>query len=258
MAITTSCSSDDDYKNNPVEASNLTIQLAENGTFGSIMVNQNNQSMYFFAGDVTGVSNCNGGCADVWPPVIEDLSQLELGAGLNATLFGNITREDGQNQITFKGWPLYYFSPDADGVLENPGATLGDGRGDAFYILKPDYSIFFGRQVLEEGAEATLYLVDENGVTLYFTAGDNVNVSNCAGGCAGVWPPSKVPENMILPSLLGSNSFAIVDRNDELSPQLSFMGSPLYRFTPDEGVRGNVLGQAGGPGANFFVLEPLQ
>lgn len=232
------------------------IEIANNNDFGYILVNQNNQSMYFFAGDVTGgESNCNGGCANVWPPVIADIYDLELGNGLYGEDFETIYREDGREQLTFKGWPLYYFSPEADGVLEEAKETLGDGRGGAFHIAKPDYTVLLGKQAVVEGGEEVLYLVNDRGVSLYLNQADEKDVSNCVGGCAGVWPPFFKKE-LILPSTLDAYEFNTIQREDDLGPQLSFNGSPLYFFSNDELKQGSVLGQAGGPNATFFVVEP--
>ncbi|MEQ9438021.1 MAG: hypothetical protein RIG62_03195 [Cyclobacteriaceae bacterium] len=233
------------------------IQFINNDEFGYILTDQNNQSLYFFAGDVSGVSNCNGGCADVWPSLIGDISDFKIDSNYKGD-FGTTTREDGELQITYKGWPLYYFSPEADGVLEAPGETQGDGRGGVFHIAKPDYTVLLGRQAVEEGGEPVTYLVDDRGVSLYRNVGDDENVSNCAGGCAGVWPPFKASESWVFPSSLSQNDFDTVVREDDLGPQLSYLGSPLYFFTPDEGIRGNVLGQEGGPNGTFFVVEPAQ
>jgi len=44
----------------------------------------------------------------------------------------NIRREDGYLQVTYNGWPLYYFAPD-----ETPGDTLGQGVGDVWFVVSP-------------------------------------------------------------------------------------------------------------------------
>lgn len=240
----------------PVEEEyGLSIQVIHQSGFGNILVDQDRQAIYFFAGDVTGESNCNGGCADRWPAVLADLYDLEIDAYLNKSDFSTVNRADGTKQITYKGWPLYYFSPESDGVLEQPGETLGDGLGGLFHIAKPDYTLLLGRQPVVEGGDAVLYLVDDRGVSLYLNNADEENKSNCNGGCAGVWPPLKEAA-LVLPSTLNDYDFGSVQREDDLGPQLSFKGSPIYFFSQDEGNRGSVLGQGGGPNQTFFVVEP--
>ena len=254
--LITSCDGgyEDGGVNQPPSA--FSVDLSSNGTFGNILINQENQSMYFFAGDVTGESNCSGGCAETWPAVVAELEEQNIGNGLDVEDFGNITLGDGRKQLTYKGWPLYYFSPEADGVLEAPGEVLGDGRGGLFHVAKPDYTILVGRQSVEDGEEAVVYLVDDRGVSLYLNTGDEENISHCNGVCAEVWPPFN-DADLVVPSSLELDDFGSLEREDELGPQLSFKGSPLYFFFPDEEIRGNVLGKAGGPSVTFFVVEPV-
>jgi predicted lipoprotein with Yx(FWY)xxD motif len=253
LVLFSACEKDDD--NQPNEEDGFNIQVVNNATFGKILVNNDNQSIYFFAGDVSGESKCNGGCADRWPAVIGDLYDLQLDSYLDQDDFATITRADGKKQLTYKGWPLYYFSPESDGVLENPGETGGDGLGGLFHIAKPDYTILLGRQPVVAGEDAVTYLVDDRGVSLYLNNGDEENVSNCNGGCAGVWPPFKTVQ-LVLPSTLNDYDFDSLEREDDLGPQFSFKGSPLYFFSQDEQKRGSVLGQGGGPNQTFFVVEP--
>ncbi len=260
LILLASCSDvDEDYVNDhDGNETTLGVQVASNAEFGSILVDQNNHALYFFAGDVKGESNCTGGCANIWPAFTGDVDALEVGSGLNSNDFDTITREDGSKQITYKGWPLYNFSIDGDGFFAPPNEVTGDGQGDVFYVAKPDYSLMLGQQVIEEGEEPILYLVDDRGVTLYFTLGDGQNSSNCVGGCAGVWPPFKAPGELILPSFLDESGFSLVERGDDLGPQLARFGFPLYNFSPDEQIRGNVLGHEGGPNSNFFVFDAVQ
>ena len=247
-------SCDEDNKEPDNADSEPGVKITNNAEFGSILSDQDNQTLYFFANDISGGSSCNGGCAAVWPPLTGEAYDLDIAAGLNSDDFSSIVRQDGVKQITYKGWPLYYFSPEGDGVLETLGDVEGDGKNDVFYVAKPDYSLMVGKQSVEEEADAVIYLVDDRGVSLYLNTGDEENASNCAGGCAVVWPPFKSPDNLVLPSIVSATDVTYVDREDELGPQLAIFGSPLYYFSTDEQLRGNVLGQAGGPAKSFFVV----
>lgn len=230
----------------------FSIKLWEDGTLGQILVNGNDQAMYFFAEDVTGESNCSGGCADTWPAVTGDVYSLELGAGLDKADFGSIDAGYDEKQITYKGWPLYYFSPDGDGELEATKETLGEGKGGVFHVAKPDYSILLAKQSVVAGEDKVVYLVNDRGVSIYYNSADEDNKSNCSGGCASVWTPVSKNE-IVVPSSLDEYDFAKIDRDDDLGPQVARKGRPLYYFDQDDNKPGIVLGEAGGPNKTFFT-----
>ena len=59
-----------------------------------------------------------------------------MGAGLAANQLGTTTRADGQQQVTFRGHPLYYFAGDS-----RPGSTEGQGlndNGGLWYVVHTD------------------------------------------------------------------------------------------------------------------------
>jgi predicted lipoprotein with Yx(FWY)xxD motif len=64
LTLFISCSDDEGEEKveDVVEETGLTITTYDNGELGGILVNQDNQSMYFFAEDVNGQRNCDGGC----------------------------------------------------------------------------------------------------------------------------------------------------------------------------------------------------
>ena len=73
------------------------------------MMNQSHMSLYFYASDTAGVSNCYAKCSVSWPPALLD-ANAELGE--NYTL---IERTDGTMQIAYKSRPLYRFAGDEIG-----------------------------------------------------------------------------------------------------------------------------------------------
>ena len=234
----------------------LYIDRVDHPTYGYILTNREKQSMYFFAEDVKEPSQCVRGCEDVWPPVIIDfLYNLEYNSSLEGSYFDTYTRDDGRKQLTYKGWPLYYHSPNGDGQLEARKEVLGDGKGGVFHVAKPDYTVLLGKRAVETGKEPVTYLVDDYGVALYLNTPDGVDVSNCAGRCAEVWPPFK-KEKIVVPSTLKDYDFKNISREDGLGPQVSYKGYPLYYFIQDEGKRALLLGQGGGPNNTFFVVGP--
>src|SRR4030088_2729046 len=61
-------------------------------------------TLYSFAPDTPTKSNCNGTCAQNWPPVAGPATA----SGVTGP-FGTIKRSDGSVQATFDGHPLYTF-----------------------------------------------------------------------------------------------------------------------------------------------------
>jgi predicted lipoprotein with Yx(FWY)xxD motif len=75
-------------------------------------------TLYWFAPDTSTKSNCNGSCAQIWPPV---KGPATAGPGVTGTL-GTITRSDGSAQATYGGHPLYTYTADTA-----PGQANGNG-----------------------------------------------------------------------------------------------------------------------------------
>lgn len=92
-------------------------------------------TVYLFEADKTGVSNCTGACASLWPPVTG--KPTVAGSAMSADL-GTITRADGTTQVTYKGHPLYFYAKDIkDG---DAGDTYGEALksyGAEWYVLAP-------------------------------------------------------------------------------------------------------------------------
>ena len=47
-----------------------TVQLDGNADRGEFLIAGNSLTLYIFTPDQSGVSNCNGGCAVAWPPLM--------------------------------------------------------------------------------------------------------------------------------------------------------------------------------------------
>ena len=78
-------------------------------------------TLYSFAPDTPTRSNCNGTCAQNWPPA----KGPATASGVTGT-FGTIKRSDGSAQATFDGHPLYTFAGDTA-----PGQATGNGLNAA-------------------------------------------------------------------------------------------------------------------------------
>jgi predicted lipoprotein with Yx(FWY)xxD motif len=62
---------------------------------------------------------------------VDDISQLSAGEGIDASLLGTVEHPDGI-QVTYNGWPLYFFADDSA-----PGDVNGQGVGGVWYVLDP-------------------------------------------------------------------------------------------------------------------------
>ena len=67
------------------------------------------------------MSACTGACLKAWPAFTA--SSIVVPSAMNASDFGTITRDDGTMQVTFKGYPLYYWVKD-----KKRGDVTGAGR----------------------------------------------------------------------------------------------------------------------------------
>ena len=83
----------------------------------TVLTNAKGFTLYSFAPDTSTKSNCNGSCAQNWPPVTGPTTA----AGVTGT-FATITRSDGSVQAIFDGHPLYTFVGDTA-----PGQAKGNG-----------------------------------------------------------------------------------------------------------------------------------
>ncbi len=73
-------------------------------------------------------SACNSNCAIDWPPLtVTSSAGLTAGGGATKAL-GTITRSDGRLQVTYDGWPLYFYWGDTTAGTATgttiPGWTL--------------------------------------------------------------------------------------------------------------------------------------
>lgn len=219
-----------------------TIMTSANEIHGNILTDNAGRTLYFFANDTKGVSTCAGGCLTNWPLFSVDEIILAAGGSLSESDFGSIG-DGATKQTTYKGRPLYYYTP--GGVAEAAGATTGDGAGNNWFVAKPDYSLMVANAQLvgndgknytsayAEGTGMTRYFTDAAGRTLYlftndkkdtntFTAADLSNNSS--------WPIFHT-EIANLPSIMNADDFGTITVHGQ--SQLTYKGWPLYYFGSD-------------------------
>jgi predicted lipoprotein with Yx(FWY)xxD motif len=241
------------------------VSLMTSATLGSYLANSKGQALYFFANDANGANNCPGGCAVTWPAFspASALTADQLGAGLNLADFGTVA---GGTQATYKGWPLYTYSP--GGTAEGPGTTAGEGVGQIWFVAKPDYSIMLANTQLiggdgvhyksdyTVGDGATVYFTDAKGATLYAFAKDSANHNKFTHSDFlnnPTWPIYDTAVALSVPSILDKSQFSSTTVFGHT--QLTYKGWPLYHFGADAGVRAATKGItfAGTPGSIWPV-----
>lgn len=109
------------------EATGATVAVADSD-LGPILVDGQGITLYLFTSDTPGEpSTCADDCAAAWPALT---GPVTAGDGVDAALIGTVTNEDGSEQATYNGWPLYYFASDS-----GPGATTGQGVGGVWWVI---------------------------------------------------------------------------------------------------------------------------
>jgi predicted lipoprotein with Yx(FWY)xxD motif len=93
---------------------------------GTVLVDSQGKTIYWFAIDTPTKSMCTGPCTTVWPAVPGPVK-----AAPGTTLmhgFGTIKGSDGKVQATYDGHPLYTFAGDtAPGQVHGNGKPLNGG-----------------------------------------------------------------------------------------------------------------------------------
>ena len=107
-------------------AGGASIAVAAN-ELGDILQDGEGRTLYLFNPDAQGDPTCYDDCADAWPALV---GEVAAGDGVDASLLGTATRTDGGVQVTYNGWPLYYFSGDVA-----PGDTNGQALNDVWWVV---------------------------------------------------------------------------------------------------------------------------
>jgi predicted lipoprotein with Yx(FWY)xxD motif len=105
--------------------------LVASSELGDILTDADGLTIYYFANDTEGVSNCDPDCLANWP-VVEVDGEPIAGDGVDAEL-GTFERSDGTVQLTVNGFPAYYFAGDSAA-----GDVNGQAVGDVWWVFGAD------------------------------------------------------------------------------------------------------------------------
>ncbi|MFF0830450.1 hypothetical protein ACFYU8_27065 [Brevibacillus sp. NPDC003359] len=117
---------------NSEQAPAESLQLLENEKAGKYLADPQGRALYYFKKDEAGKSNCSGDCLANWPAFTQE--DFAVPEGFDKKDFATITREDnGEKQVTYKGFPLYYFAKDTQ-----KGDVSGQGVKDVWFVVNSE------------------------------------------------------------------------------------------------------------------------
>jgi predicted lipoprotein with Yx(FWY)xxD motif/photosystem II stability/assembly factor-like uncharacterized protein len=182
----------------------------------------------------------------IWP-IYETINKTAPSV-LDSSLF-SVIDVHGRQQLTYKGWPLYYFGPDSMQRGLNKGVSVPSPG--VWPIIQKDMPPAQTKVVVAENGSLGTVLTDGSGNVLYFFTKDAFDASVCAGGCKTNWP-IFYGENLNPGNGLESSDFASITRADG-DMQTTFKGWPLYYFINDN-APGDVSGED--VGGVWYVAKP--
>jgi predicted lipoprotein with Yx(FWY)xxD motif len=226
------------------------VSIKTSATLGKYLADKDGHTLYFFANDSKGQSSCTGSCETNWT-VFRDsnLVASQIDDSLSLTDFVTITTSEGKKQLTFRGWPLYTYTP--SGAQEGAGLFGGEGLFGLWFAAKPDYSVMLtNTQLIGKdgnhyksdytlGDGATTYFTDSKGLTLYVFKKDSANLNKFTKPdfSNNATCPIYDTAAIVVPSILDKTLFSIT--NVYGHHQLSYNGWPLYYYSLDSTTRGN-------------------
>ncbi len=216
----------------------LTVKLTDHPTYGKILTDSTGRSLYILARDVpnTGAVANLGEVGRFYPPFYAE--SVTDGNGINISEFGHITRADGKQQTTFRGWPLYYYINDKE-----PGDAKSQGANNITFLAKPDYTV-----MVRENVTLGVYLADPSGAAL-LVRGNETGAEPTPGYLPFRASPIVAPSPLVQTADFGE---AKGPSGESLT---TYRGQPLYLYSGQtrpgaiagdaNGYRAVLLAQAG-------------
>lgn len=231
----------------PAQSSSVTIALASNAQLGKVLADGNGRTLYLFTKDTPGTSNCYDKCEQSWPPLVSSAKPV-VKDGISDALIGTTQRKDGTSQITYNGWPLYFFGKD-----QNPGDTAGQSVGKVWWVISGE-----GNPVKPSGvgigtnAKLGKFLEDDAGRTVYAFTKDTKDTTVCYDKCEQAWPPLLSLGQPTTADEVDAKMIGLIQRKDG-TMQVTYNSIPLYYYAKDQ-APGDTNGQ--GVGQVWYVVTP--
>jgi predicted lipoprotein with Yx(FWY)xxD motif len=113
-------------------AAATTVQAIQKPSLSGVaMSNPAGLTLYRLTNDSAGTPTCTGACASTWfaQPAGSTLPTAPSGF---SGVFGSVTGVNGTKQLTYNGWPVYYYSGDSSSTDAN-----GQGSGGVWFAVTP-------------------------------------------------------------------------------------------------------------------------
>jgi len=110
-----------------------TVSAAKSKTYGTILVAADGRTLYRYTVDSKGVNRCssNATCSKFWPALlVKPGTKPTAGSGATASLLGTIKAAHNMRQVTYAGYPLYFFSGDTAA-----NQVKGQGFESKWYVV---------------------------------------------------------------------------------------------------------------------------
>lgn len=110
-----------------------TVKAAKTSSFGMVLVASNGHTLYRFTADSKGVNRCSAvaACSKAWPALLVKAGvRPTAGSGAKASLIGTMRAPHGMRQVTYAGFPLYFFAGDS-----KAGQTNGQGVAGKWFVV---------------------------------------------------------------------------------------------------------------------------
>jgi predicted lipoprotein with Yx(FWY)xxD motif len=93
------------------KVASTTVQVLNNAAVGQYLADPYGMTLYTRSADPPGASTCAGSCSIIWIALQPPAGSLTLPSSATGTI-GVITRDDGTQQVTYNGAPLYVYTGD--------------------------------------------------------------------------------------------------------------------------------------------------
>jgi len=110
-------------------STSFSVNIAYKQGVGFYLQNSSGWTLYLRKSDTQSplASTCTGGCINTWPAFYS--ANVVVPPQLNSSGFTVVSRADGVKQLSYQGWPLYYYVKDL-----KPGDTNGQGVGNTWFV----------------------------------------------------------------------------------------------------------------------------